>query len=778
MPSPKWRFKLDVPHSFATEPGFARALYASDFRTDSAATQGVWRDPVTNLVGLRPSFLTKQWYNNLKPLTSWRYSLAFWTTLKVQEGVEGVLATQASPGAVSTGKVITLLRDLAVMDAGGGIDDDVMIWALESTFELASDEGFAINYRMMVGENTVFDNVLSVQWDNIGLHLGGNGILTVYRYDRADLTAAPVFVEDFQIATPTELTSKDSYLYFMPIAGYGLVVYHSGAGQKFAATTSSAQAGSTRGRLIRWTDEDDNAGHRRLFRPSTIAIGLNRSIKVHYKLTFQTITYNASGTWLGDILDPGYKPSIAPTVVSPSLVPTGRGSVSAALRKPDDSAAWTVGTDRQGRIKAQLTTGDTRYSPWILGLFVRWTPVMEVRGTTPVLLDDPDGTLQRLEVSQDDQGNTDGEVSFLAYSAALIKIVLRGDTTWQLERCDDPTAETPTWVVQAGGLAKMEQPYRYFIDSAGAYYAASFKLLGMEGRFAEVHNFGQTAFDGLSVGEAFNVVLTCSGFEPIALLPTYSTTVKIPGVPAGSDNWRWGANFGDTGDEVNKKLLFYLRTQRSEWRRRYDWAVATTPLWKGQWVLEKKPRDTSALATWTITPFADEVNEASRLIPFGGSSVELFTGRVSPPEGNLIAPFGLTGTNPNEGERVPGTPILNVASLSNPDSVDYLGRAVMIAPFFPEVADPQVININGRRIFDAASHRRHQTIVPLRDWHDGLTPAKQVKLRGLDPDGDRAILYTGWCKRKTLLLELQEDGCTNPQVTLALDDIWEGDIDE
>lgn len=783
MPTPEWRLKLDVPHSFAVEPGWSRALHANNFRTDAAETQGVWRDPVTGLVSLRPSFLDPNWDTQLRPLSSWRYSVNYWTTLKVGQefttGAANVLATQTPyEGVAPEARVLSLLVDVALVSIASALVADEMVWALESLFDLAEDEGFVLHWRMLIHGNRRYKNALKIQWDNIGLHLSLDGVMSVYRYDRANMTAEPVFVEDFQIGSPTELADKDSYLYFIPIAGYGLVVYHSGAGQKFAATTSTSQAGTTRGKLIRWQDEATTSGRRRLFRSSKVRIGLNKSIQVHYNLGFQGITYNASGTWLGEIFDPGYNPSLAPAALNSIRVPTGRGDATCTLRKPDNSGAWTGGADRQGRILATLTTLDTRYTPWLLGTFVGWAPVMNVRNTTPVLVDGDDGSLTRLEISHDEIGRVAGDAEIFAFSADLARIVERGDTTWQVERCDDPDAISPVWVVQGGGLASMEQPAQYFLDAGGGYYKAALTLSGMEKRFDEVHNLN-TAFDGMSVGRAINTVLSCSGFEGLASTPAYANAVIIPGTPADSDDWKWGVNFGDSGEEIIKKLLLYLRTQRSEYRLRYDWSYATAPLWKGRWVLEKKPRDTSAGATWTITPFEDEVDEVERIIPFGGSEMHLFTLKPGPPEGNLLSPFGLTGTNPNKAERVPGTPIYNVASLTDPLSPDFLGRVKMIAPFFPEVADTDIININGRRMYDMVAHRRMETTLPLRDWHNALAPATQVKVRGIKPgESERSILFTTWVKRKTLLLELAEDGCMVPKATLACDDVWESNIDE
>jgi hypothetical protein len=332
--------------------------------------------------------------------------------------------------------------------------------------------------------------------------------------------------------------------------------------------------------------------------------------------------------------------------------------------------------------------------------------------------------------------------------------------------------------VDGGGLARIEQEVSYEIDDAGSYYRATWTLSGMEKRFDEVHNI-RTALDGVSVGDAINVLLTSSGFEPLLSIPAYAASIKIPGVPAGSDSWKWGINFGDSAENAIKKLLFYLRRQNSEYRLRYDWAAASAPDWKGHWVLELKPRDTSAPATWTLTPFEDEIDEAARIIPFGGTPGPLFTFKPTPPDGNVIAPLGMTGTNPNKSKIVPGTPIRNVASLTDPDSPNFLGRVVHIFPYFPEVTDPAIININGRRIYAMVGSRKMETKFGLRNWYSEITAGKQIRLRGFKVgEMTRSIIGSTWCKRKTLVLAMSEDACLIPMVTLACCDIWESDIDE
>lgn len=766
-----WRLQLDVPHDFVVEPGYFRGIHSHDMRVNNDPTENVWKDPITGLVMLKPSFLDEYWLNGLKGLSNWTKVASFWEEIKpVQEASAtsmAVLSTvNPSPGSNTSGWQLTsLMATIGIFAILSAITDDTLSWALESTFTLADDEGFVLYYRAMSHELRRHRNLMQIQWDNIGLHLGMDGILTVTRYNRASMSTTPELVEQLAICSPSELANREGYFYFIPVPDQGLLIYHSRTAQRLTSANSSAQAGSVRGHLIKWDTEDDGSGHRRLFRSSKIAVGLNHSGKILYNIGVHTISYAASGNYNDSRFDPGFKPSVAPASVAAIVLPTGRGSVSATLRNADNTGAWSAGTDRQGVIQLALSTSDSKYTPFVLGTYCYWDPIRATRATTAV---EP-YSVQQIEITEDDLGRWEGSASLLLSGAAQEAIAERGDTTWQLDYTDDPEAPTPTYTTFAGGIARLEQDAAYKMDEGGGYYQTGWTLHGMEYLFGESHALLNSAFDGVTIADAINVILRSAGFAAITITGA-ATTTTIPAVPEG-ENWRYGVQMGDSGEDMIRTLLFLLRRKNVEWRLRYDWSG-------GGWVMEQKPRDTSAGATWTLTPFEDEEDVPSRIVMMGGGK-DGFAIRVRPPEFNQFQPFGISGTNPNKANLVPGTPLVNPDSISDTSSPDYLGRVVYARPYFAEVTDVAEINLMGRRVFDAACHRRLIATIPLRDWHDGLAPATQVIVRGFTAGTTtRTDKHTLWVRRRTLRLDLTKDTGAAPGVEIVADSVWESGVDE
>ena len=78
---PLFRVRLDVPYSFAVEPGFVRSTHCHNFREgEGQMGPGTWRDANTGLVMMEPSFLNQRWYLDLnwQALAAWETDPDFW----------------------------------------------------------------------------------------------------------------------------------------------------------------------------------------------------------------------------------------------------------------------------------------------------------------------------------------------------------------------------------------------------------------------------------------------------------------------------------------------------------------------------------------------------------------------------------------------------------------------------------------------------------------------------------------------------------------------------
>jgi len=781
---PSFRVRFDVPYSFAVEPGFRRSTHCFNFREEKGSGNGTYRDPNTGLVMLTPSFLSATWHNdaNWAAIDQWTTDTAFW------QGVyRNLNYPQAGGAAVAAAHLFTMLPpsgsssswdgtsvtanlvavSFSLVNLVAAYSADVLKWVLKSNFSLQPDEGFVLHYRIHGDELARPNNLLFFTVDDLAFHVSGLGVARLYQYQ----SSAWVLLEEFPLCSPGDFINKDGYFIVVPIPGYGLSVYNSLTAQRLDHKSSTAQAGVSRGKLLKLA-RTDGSGNAYVHNGGVVNIAYGAMLsKLQPHFGFHRIRYDTttSGTFLGEIFDPGYKPANAPASSQAITIPvdSARGtSATVAVRRIDDSDAWTAGTDRQGRLKTTLSTSSSYYTPFLLGTGVGWNPVFASRNTTAVTPD----SLLALEFTEDDAGTFSGSCLTLWKTDAGRKVVERGDATFVVERSDDGGT---TWVTQGGGLASIAAPVQVMLDRGGIYYQASWQLDGLEKRFSEITQFSPNAFDGLDLGTAISTVLLASGFPGLAFgdYPASFASINLPQTPQGQE-WRYGSKLGENGLDIIRGLLLLAKTQYVAYRIRYDWA-------NNKWIVEQRPRDTTTGATWTLTPYEDELTSSgspvARTALMASGSPLALTFIPQPPEANIIQPFGLTEIS-QQASRLPGTPIVNAPSISDNTSVDYLGRCKMAFPMFAPITDIGDINKMGRRVFEAAAHRRLLVTVPGAGYVAGLTPLKRVLLRGENAAKTRGTLFGGqdfWVRRRTYRMEYNTEGDMVIHAEYNLDSVWE-----
>lgn len=816
MPNPaQFRITFDVPHTFALEPGFIRQVHCHDFRPQStdgvSSMTGTWRDPLTGLILLTPSFQKTSFSENFRGLDNWNKAAletqAVWTQVERANDAGGTNDT--TPAGLfsfafpeSTGTLNGSLSPSGVFDENVNIAlvgivatlaaaDRIEI-ALESKTPIAADQGFVLYHNVITDHMHRKRNWMAVTWDKYQVHFSMDGTARIFEYaTRGVYTDTPKLLQDFEIAGAGDIAGKDGYFIFIPIPGYGLRILHSHTPQSLPNQVSSAKSAASRGVLIPLPTRTVN-GFATIFNESRVWIALNPYCPS--VIGFQEIRYSTAtaGSYVDSPFDPGYKPSFLPDDVSAfvSASPLRNALLTATLRKADDSGAYDPDPainsgDRQARVKVAMQTTDARYTPFLLGYGVKWLPVTQTRNTVPVA----PKSLYRLEFTEDVNAHFEGHCVTLMETPDQRKIVERGDTTFLIEKSLDGGG---TWQTVNGGFATIDGEVSARLDSGGAmYYEASWRLVGMHGRFDEMTQILENAFDGLTPGDSINLVLNACGFSFVSPLPADLTAIKIPQTPKGQ-NWRFAPREGDKGDVIIRDMLLLVKKQSREWRIRYDWTAQA-------WLIELRDYLPTDAETWTMTAFPDEIsgnasydtNTRTMLMAAGGNS--LFSFSVTPPECNVVQPFGLTSTDQN-GERVPGTPLVNKKSLTDPNSPDYLGRFVNARPMMGPLEDLQWINWMGRRVYDAAAHRRLRAVVSGYDYIDALTPGKHVKVRSVVQNSEgfpeRGELFATmittsqgdvpvhlWVKRRTVVLDYNRGaGEIAPSVTYALDTVWDSEM--
>lgn len=813
---PRFRLTLDEPYGFAREPGFVRSMHCHDFREDALSLkENVWRCPITGLVFLKPSWLSENYQANFEPLSSWTAQNALWK--EARRTLDEISGSMNSAGLLSSshaslGSPIDWMgtNAAAIISLASLMDSDQLQWALKSNFTLHEDEGFVLHCNKITDSIRRHVNWLAVQWDNLQVHIRPSGQVAVYRWEnRAQIgdESKAALVEEFFLSSPGEMADKDTYFLFIPIPAVGLLIYSSHTPQRMASKISSARAGSVRGHLVEIPSEErpDAEGRFRMTRASTVGIALTKTPRAAHVIGFHRLRYPSVGAYLESIFSLPYAPLGSEAQVTASAVPTGRGTLTGALMKPDDSAVFAAG-GRQARVKAIFANGGGGvYTPFLLSTYVRFNRVMTTRDTTPLLLTNEGGTwdaggageaetrdiLQRLEFSEGDDGRIEGKATVYAKSDHLKAILRRGDCTWKIERQDDAEAD---WATVTGGLSQWEDSdvEMHLYDSGDdntlgfgegtrrrMAAKATLSLHDMWSRFPEVHQTLQTAFDGLTLKEAINTVLQASGFAALGgTVPPEMDGIRLPGVPKG-ENWRHGTQEGDDGGHILRQLLLYPRKQLTQFRLLYDWDAE-------EWTCEKVSKLTGPENVfWWFTPDVAEARGDSS--PEGapepefrveyGNTDPVFTFRVYRPEANIIRPFGMEKPGA-DARRVPAPALVNHASLEDTESRDYLGRACMATPTLAPLADELMVAKFGRMIYEAIAHRRLLIQMPASSYEPLLLPGTRCDVRGFDSAGELTTLFQGWwLRRKTCVIDYLSQSGDIPQSIYILDEQWDIPID-
>lgn len=373
-----FRLVLDPPYSFATEPGFSMVRHCHDFRPDADdLSDGCFRDPITGLVMLKPSYHSDTWYTDDSAwwkLTDWDLAHDFWGEVNrsIEPGTPGSSArwlTTKDPGTLGGQMGIWPILGVYGITLASVLAQDVIAWVAQSKEELLPDEGFIYHYQVMSDRFHRYKNWFTLQWADILMHFSFDGTARCYRY-LDGLENAPTLIDTFSVADPGEIIGQEGSFAFIPIPGYGLAVYHNLVGQKMSGSTSSAQSGVHRGHMIPLPTIETEDGLR-VLTGSKLSIGLARSlILAQHVFGLHRIRYPESGTFLDNVFDPGYTPSVEPTIYVGEVNTIAQetlvtGCTGEARKSSNPAEAWSTGTTKQGRVLHTLSTSNPVYTPFV-----------------------------------------------------------------------------------------------------------------------------------------------------------------------------------------------------------------------------------------------------------------------------------------------------------------------------------------------------------------------------------------------------------------------------
>jgi hypothetical protein len=781
-----WKLTLDPSHTYAVEQGAIASRYAQDFTDTADGMSGTFRCPATGLVMLEPSFQKRDFGSDFKGLGNFRRNEAdaiFWRNLAKSIDSVAMFSNVKPVGQdrffIPLATAIKLTT-FAAADASA----DNLDWAFESLFSLGVDEAFAIHYRGLTDELLRKNNWMYIQWDNIAIHISHAGHVRVCWYpDRGDLEGDTIVTHEFDISQPGDLLGKNGMFVFLPIPRHGLVMYHLLSAANFGTTATNTRNYTRKSaHVIPWT-ERVIGDYSRLFEPSVVRLALN---PFHANVIgYQSVTFETSGTYLEQVFDPHYRPSLSPDDIAAQYLDNfgGRfGTVSANLRNKDNSGNWTAGTDRQGRIRFDLATSDTRYTPFVYGWGVQWFPVFQTRAPGAVeITDGYEDVLQRLEFTEDSEGHFSGSCRLKVQTKAAATVVERGRGTFQIEYSDDGE----DWTIYYGGIIKFGKPSMQYHPDWGFFWQVEAALHGQEERFNELPNTLGTAFDSLTIGECFNLVMRTAGFSAIPEddMPAALTNIRVQALQQGT-NFRFHPRPGDKYKQVLRLLLFLARTQNNEYKMRYDWEEEV-------WTVTRRSHGEDEDDTWTLT-YDQELEDLENNVAFCAAPLEI---EYQPVEATSFTVVGVAERSDiKEGTAVvyESTPITNDsakfdAEIAGEPNYDFTGMEIGVRILAPGVASVDEANSIARKINPRFFHRNVMAVVMIAPGHfnrhalETFLPDTKVILTlppYVETPGDRT--YTQWVKIRTVIVEGDDagpiDGMANERAIFHMDAIWENPI--
>jgi len=743
-----YRLTLDVPYRFVARPAFERAAHCVDLAPESL--QNLYHDTGAGVLILTPSTLDHRWRENTVPISQINKQAQFWREV-YRSGREFSENPARFMGSVIRANQDRTLIEWYVLIAIEAIRaGQILRWVAETQFQLQRDEGWAVHIQCADDEYTREGDYWYAQWDRYALRMDTAGNLAFFRYpDRNDLQQPPKLVAQWYsgVSSPVRSAVSVAAIPLPPLGVLVLTVVSGGARLvQTAATSTTRQIVSSK--LVPLPDDAENIGTAEsplysLCRPSPLRLAVN--IMYNPIVAFERVRYPESGALTEKPYDvPPINPQVPQAV--PIVALTHKQSASVSLER-ESGGGWVAWNSAQSPLQArgivQLTTDNPIYTPVVVGYFMRCAPLVAERATTPVLAE----RVLELELTKDEYAREEGYADCLLESDATRRIAQRGDTTYRLQyrmRDADP------WQTLSEGFAAVESitPMRRRPDKFP--YRVRFALRGMWSRFGEIYQLASTAFDGVLLGDAVNKLLEGCGFERISSPPAALQALRMPAAPAGDtgSGWRYAPRVGQSGEEILRTLLLFATATGNEWRLR--WGYET-----GRWLLEPKP---DGLPAWTLLD-AGGVDPALRQYRY--SELEIVP---KPPEANIIYVEGANAPS-KDGERLVVV-LVNEDSLTEPESLDYLGRYKLLRVQADTLSELDAVQRLAERLYDAAA--RHateaQARLPLPPVYDTalldlLSPPRRVQVL----EGSN-LLLEGWVKRATLTAS----GGAQPRAELLL----------
>ena len=651
-------FRLNTTETELRDPAWGKTYSALQITHREPLARGLWREPITGAVMLRPSPLLAEWregdtYESDKiTAEDFHRRELFWETVYTRQGLKDPFVSLGYPAGSLPGDV--------ELDTGlgmGGLREgygDGLVWALHSKANFALNQGVYLEMRHLGFTYDRAADYLALVFGQYALKVRTDGTALLLRYQPRENEWSQI--QTMRFSGPSEQHGEGLSVLILPVLGNRLHFYFSSL-RAVDTASESQRLPSPRGsyhsyRLPRSEEQWDPIA--RVWRvvdegPIRLAVSAGR----RYFLQIGKVRY-ADGqhtVYLGhdDLGAPLAKP---PKITLHGYIP-GNAVMEGLVLDADTGGTFSVGDSTKPQPRVLLSAaGSGPWSPELHALTINFAPRM--------------ATVQR------DERDVSSDVLSLRLN---LSDDLRAQTLHI--RLRDPRGERWGLQVHAGIPCRLsldgQRVFHGVIDSVvddSALHGDTVVLRVRDGwtRLESMQAASSPAFDGWVHTEVVRYLLARAGVPPDEIdiaegdstLPGGGQTDQEPDViplsPSVND-WRFCAKPGDTIADMLRLIV----SQYSGWSLRHDAGV-----WRYQpWSQPNEPD------LWLFARTSDYVlsgePEERKLRAMTLRGVNL------PPQFNVLHVYGAVGTQ--DAGRVM-TYERNLSSIQQPSSPDYLGRAV------------------------------------------------------------------------------------------------------
>lgn len=755
----QFRLTLDPELSFVSEPGFTKGFASPELEMQRSSD--LVKDDATGMWHLKPNYLGILTDTDVWKLSDFEYVTDYWYETKRGGGVRDPDASRPGFTFLSIAKPSSASRSGIALPSGianyawpypSGTNQDASYWVLRSKQLIAEDQGVCFLLEAHNDGAFASTNFFGFSWDRITVTISKGKLLTVYeRMFGADpITTYGSMRGYVDVSSVWNATSDTLTIAVTPIPGRGISVKVGSIQSTMRTLSGNYRTVASTSKLIPFRYQTEYPSSYKLLSAGFLYIRINPFASLN--LAVAPITYVGNGSGVTAPFSLPYPPSVSPTGTDRiyGYVPhAGENAVSTtvAVTNHDGTGDWSPGST-SATASVSMSTTNARYTPFLHSFGVQWPRVTTTRAPGSVTI--PGSSILSLEYTDDIMARGSGRCEVLATkgSTALEKLK-RGDVYYQLDfRADDSGSWQPyDFGIIANTRLEPHAPYRGSTD----YYKASFDMTGMHARLAEVNVTEETGFDGLSIGDAINRVLQGAGFEQITDLPLKARVTKLP-LAAGEERWKWAPAQGQSGLEVIDVLLQHLDDAVDRYRLRFSPDKV--------WVLEKIPFGTTPSYVWLRAAGASGLWALS------------FQASPYPPEANLVVMQGAT-SSANEGERLVKY-ISNDESVTNPNSMDYLGRRKIVVVLAPNIQSERELNFWLKQFRERVMRGlvRVQVDISMNAPAPGVTAVPNCgdSVRFLDAEDELVFPHVFYAHRSTVSVTGVEQRVTYTFSTSKYDD--------